>query len=172
MLGAKISSSALLDATDMTGPSLFSIGEDAVIAGVVLLQSHEVKNEFLRLSPIRIGQRSFVVTYAVIQKGNTVVDGAEVLGLNTSVEGKNSMVNAKTQDTHKGKEKMIRKTCKSETLIQFIGIYMVGFLSSNWIFDLHLYNRERTLIAAFWILLLISSLSLVTLHVSHILCYV
>lgn len=46
MLGAKIGSSVLLDTIDITDPYLVTIGDGAVIAEGVLIQSHEVKNGF------------------------------------------------------------------------------------------------------------------------------
>lgn len=89
MLGAKIPSSAVLDTIDISDPFLVSIGEEAVLAEGVLIQSHEVKNGILNLYPTRIGSRSSVGPYALIQKGAVVEDGAEILALNSG-EGGNS----------------------------------------------------------------------------------
>nr|XP_027066369.1 uncharacterized protein LOC113692197 [Coffea arabica] len=83
MLGAKIATSAVIDTIDITDPSLVSIGEEDVIAEGALLQSHEVRNGILSFSPIRMGQKSFVGPYAVIQKGSIIGDGAEVFALQT-----------------------------------------------------------------------------------------
>lgn len=84
MLGAKISSSALIDTIDITDPYLVSIGKEAVLAEGALLQSHEVKNGILSLSPIKIGSRSTIGAYAFLQRGTVLEDGNEVLALVSS----------------------------------------------------------------------------------------
>lgn len=78
MLGARIGSSVLLDTVDITDPSLVSIGDEAVIAEGVLIQSHEVKNGLLSFLPIRIGKNSSIGPYAVIQKGSVIGEGTKV----------------------------------------------------------------------------------------------
>ncbi|PHU29470.1 hypothetical protein BC332_01563 [Capsicum chinense] len=97
MLGANIASSAILDTVDITDPSLVSIGGEAVINEGVLLQSHEVKNGVLSFNPIRIGQKSSIGPYAVVQRGRTVEDGAHVLALNTSTTAVKSVKAKSTQ---------------------------------------------------------------------------
>lgn len=81
MLGARIGSSVLLDTTDITDPSLVSIGEGAVIAEGALIQAHEVKNGKLSFLPIRIGRNSSVGPYAVIQKGSVLGEESHVAAL-------------------------------------------------------------------------------------------
>ncbi|KAL2470487.1 4-coumarate--CoA ligase [Abeliophyllum distichum] len=134
MLGAKIPSSTLLDTIDITDPFLVSIGEEAVLAEGVMIQSHEMKNGILNLYPTRIGSRSSVGPYALIQKGAVVEDGAEILALNSGEGGnsKDNVVNAESFQKGKTVQQIITKnSVKSVTIIQqFFGIYMIGFLSS------------------------------------------
>lgn len=78
MQGARIGSSVLIDTVEITDPSLVSIGEEAVIAEGVLIQSHEVKNGALSFCPIKIGRNSAIGPYAVIQKGSIVGVGEEI----------------------------------------------------------------------------------------------
>lgn len=84
MLGAKVASSALIDTVDISDPYLVSIGEEAVLAEGALLQSHEMKDGNLSLSPIKIGSRSSVGPYAFLQRGTVLEDGDEVLPLVSS----------------------------------------------------------------------------------------
>ncbi|XP_048140315.1 uncharacterized protein LOC115738225 [Rhodamnia argentea] len=125
MLGARIGSSVLLDTVDITDPSLVSIGDGAVIAEGALLQSHEVRNSVLRFQPIRIGRNCSVGPYAVVQKGSVLREGAEVLALQKSEGGKSSLKMAKAENILK-----VSPGTLKETIQQFMGIYMVGFLSS------------------------------------------
>lgn len=71
----------MLDTTDITDPSLVSIGEGAVIAEGALIQAHEVKNGKLSFLPIRIGRNSSVGPYAVIQKGSVLGEESHVAAL-------------------------------------------------------------------------------------------
>ncbi|XP_076931501.1 uncharacterized protein LOC143596677 [Bidens hawaiensis] len=87
MLGAKIGSSVGLDTVDITDPYLVMIGDGAVVAEGVLIQSHEVKNGVLSLQPIIIGDNSCVGPYAVLQKGSFVDDGAQIPALQTCKDG-------------------------------------------------------------------------------------
>lgn len=125
MLGARIGSSVLLDTVDITDPSLVSIGDGAVIAEGALLQSHEVRNSVLRFQPIRIGRNCSVGPYAVIQKGSILGEGAEVLALQKSEGGKSALKMAKAENILK-----VSPGSLKETIQQFMGIYMVGLVSS------------------------------------------
>ena len=87
MLGARIGSSVLLDTVDITDPALVSIGDEAVIAEGVLVQSHEVKNGILSLHPINIGKCSSIGPYAVVQKGSVIGKSVEVQALQKVAEG-------------------------------------------------------------------------------------
>ncbi|KAK4408231.1 Long-chain-fatty-acid--AMP ligase FadD26 [Sesamum angolense] len=132
MLGAKIASSALLDTIDITDPYLVSIGEDAVLAEGALLQSHELKNGILSFYPIRIGRRSSVGPYALLQRGIVVEDGNEVLALTSGGEGK-SEVMTNVDNMQKGKMawQIINKNCENYASIRhLIGIYAIGCLGS------------------------------------------
>ncbi|KAK3408603.1 hypothetical protein EUGRSUZ_J00812 [Eucalyptus grandis] len=125
MLGARIGSSVLLDTVDITDPSLVSIGDGAVIAEGALLQSHEVRDSILRFQPIRIGRNCSVGPYAVVQKGSVLGEGAEVPALQKSERRKPAFKMA-------GADKILKVSPGSlkETIQQFMGIYMVGLLSS------------------------------------------
>ncbi|KAI6669511.1 hypothetical protein NL676_004396 [Syzygium grande] len=125
MLGARIGSSVLLDTVDITDPSLVSIGDGAVIAEGALLQSHEVRNSVLRFQPIRIGRNCSVGPYAVVQKGSVLGEGAEVPALQKSEGGKSALKMAEAENILK-----VSPGTPKETIQQFMGIYMVGFLSS------------------------------------------
>lgn len=111
MLGENITSSPILDTVDITDPSLVSIGEQAVINEGVLLQSHEVKNGVLSFNPIRIGQKSSIGPYAVVQRGSIVEDGTHVLALNTS----KTAVNVKATSTKK-----VSRIRNKETFINLV----------------------------------------------------
>ncbi|XP_057809111.1 uncharacterized protein LOC131023584 [Salvia miltiorrhiza] len=97
MLGAKVASSALIDTIDITDPYLVSIGEEDVLAEGALLQSHQVKNGILSLSPIKIGSRASVGPYALLQRGTVLEDEDEVLAL-VSSDG-NSEATTSHEDT-------------------------------------------------------------------------
>ncbi|KAL6966383.1 hypothetical protein U1Q18_032164 [Sarracenia purpurea var. burkii] len=132
MFGAKIGSSVLLDTIDITDPYLVSIGDGAVIAEGALIQSHEVKNGILNFYPIRVGQKSSVGPYAVIQKLSTVGDGVEVSALQMS-GGKTMSKIAKADNVQKDgmvQKKSNRTHENNEAIYQFFGIYMVAFLST------------------------------------------
>jgi hypothetical protein len=101
MLGAKIGSSVLLDTVDITDPSLVSIGDGAVIAEGALLQSHEVKNGILSFQAIRIGRNSSVGPYAVIQKGSTLGEEADVQPLQKTEGGKAVLKSSKAHNVQK-----------------------------------------------------------------------
>ncbi|XWS73491.1 hypothetical protein CRYUN_Cryun02cG0133800 [Craigia yunnanensis] len=128
MLGARIGSSVLLDTVDITDPSLVSIGDGAVVAEGALIQSHEVKNGILSLQSIRIGRNSSVGPYAVIQKGSVLGEGAEVLPLQKS-EGDTPIIrSAKANNVQKST--VLSNATPNKTMFHFMGIYLVGFLSS------------------------------------------
>ncbi|KAL5082599.1 hypothetical protein RYX36_011020 [Vicia faba] len=131
ILGARIGSSVLLDTVDITDPSLVSIGDEAVISEGVLVQSHEVKNGILSLHPIRIGRNSSIGPYAVIQKGSVVKEGAEIQPLQ-KVEGGQHVLKPTKFNNVKENAVLLVTTNKteSETIYHFLGIYLVGFLSS------------------------------------------
>ncbi|XP_019164111.1 PREDICTED: uncharacterized protein LOC109160273 [Ipomoea nil] len=129
ILGAKIASSALIDTVDITDPLLVSIDEESVISEGALIQSHEVKNGVLSFSVVRIGKRSSIGPYAVLQKGSIVGDGAEVLAQNKKAAAKIS----KPLNGHKGKvTRRIRKRNHGNhnSVFQLFGIYMIGYLNS------------------------------------------
>ncbi|KAM1756342.1 hypothetical protein ACFX11_005724 [Malus domestica] len=127
MLGARIGSSVFLDTVDITDPSLVSIGDGAVIAEGALIQSHEVKNGVLSFLPIRIGQNSSVGPYAVVQKGTILGEDLEVMALQKS-GGKSA---AKATNLQNGKmPPNVTKETQDGVLYQFIGIYIVGLLST------------------------------------------
>ncbi|KAL4576881.1 hypothetical protein LXL04_012981 [Taraxacum kok-saghyz] len=123
LFGARIGSSVLLDTVDVTDPSLVFIGDEAVIAEAALIQGHEVKNGVLSFLPIRIGQRSEIGPYAVIQKGSIVGEEGKVGALQKTETGKPVF--------RSSRRKIVQKDAvKSEAINHLIGIYMVGFLSS------------------------------------------
>ncbi|KAK7312416.1 hypothetical protein VNO77_36258 [Canavalia gladiata] len=131
MLGARIGSSVLLDTVDFTDPSLVSIGDEAVIAEGVLVQSHEVKNGILSFHPIRIGKCSSIGPYAVIQKGSVIGEGATVQALQKVGEGHHMLKPAKYNNADKNLElPVITSKTQHDIIYHFMGIYLVGFLSS------------------------------------------
>ncbi|KAG8370894.1 hypothetical protein BUALT_Bualt13G0030900 [Buddleja alternifolia] len=133
MLGAKIASSALVDTIDITDPYLVSIGEEAVLAEGALVQSHEVKNGVLSFCPIKIGPRSSVGPYALLQRGVVVEDGDEVLALSSGGEGKKEATTFDVDDLQKGKivQQIVGKNCENYTpIIHLFGIYAIGCLGS------------------------------------------
>lgn len=130
MLGARIGSSVLLDTVDITDPSLVLIGDGAVIAEGALIQSHEVKNGILSSLPIRIGRDSSVGPSAVIQKGSVLGEGAEVVALQKTDGGEPVSKLAKGNNFQK--DLMLETITRTQAgaMYHFVGIYMVGFLSS------------------------------------------
>ncbi|KAI3791351.1 hypothetical protein L2E82_05117 [Cichorium intybus] len=127
ILGAKIGSSVVLDTVDITDPYLVAIGDGAVIAEGALIQSHEVKKGVLSLQPIRIGEKSCVGSYTVIQKGSVVEDGVEIPALQSCKDGQNEFKVSKIPKVEKG---IILQEVKHKPFYHILGIYMVGFLSS------------------------------------------
>ncbi|KAI3898075.1 hypothetical protein MKX03_002146 [Papaver bracteatum] len=124
MLGANIGSSVLLDTIDITDPSLVSIGDGTVITEGVLIQSHEVKNGTLSFLPVRIGRKSSIDPYAVIQKGSILAEDSDIIPLQKT-DG------ATLIHTDKASKMSKDKTSKElEFLYHLAGIYMVGFISS------------------------------------------
>lgn len=101
LLGARIGSSVLLDTVNITDPALVSIGDQAVIAEGALIQGHEVKNGVLSFQPIRIGQRSEIGPYAVIQKGSILGEEAKVGTLQKTETGKRVSRSGRRQTVHK-----------------------------------------------------------------------
>ncbi|KAK7262556.1 hypothetical protein RJT34_30130 [Clitoria ternatea] len=131
MLGARIGSSVLLDTVDITDPSLVSIGDEVVIAEGVLVQSHEVKNGILSIHPIRIGKCSSIGPYAVIQKGSVIGEGVEVQALQKVGDGQHVLRHAKLNNSDKNAElSFTTGKTQYDIIYHFIGIYLVGFLSS------------------------------------------
>ncbi|MED6209626.1 hypothetical protein PIB30_056565 [Stylosanthes scabra] len=122
MLGARIGSSVLLDTVDITDPSLVLIGDEAVIAEGVLVQSHDVKSGILSLRAIKIGKSSSIGPYAVIQKGSVIGEGAEVQALQKVEGGQHVPKSAKLNN--------VDQNAEVPSIYHFIGIYLVGFLSS------------------------------------------
>ncbi|XVF19219.1 hypothetical protein REPUB_Repub11eG0090900 [Reevesia pubescens] len=128
MFGARIGSLVLLDTVDITDPSLVSIGDGAVVSEGALIQSHEVNNGILSFQSIRIGRNSSVGPYAVIQKGSVLGEEAEVLPLQKSEGGTPIIRSAKANNVQKST--MVSNATLSMTMSHFMGIYLVGFLSS------------------------------------------
>nr|XP_043633600.1 uncharacterized protein LOC122604798 [Erigeron canadensis] len=126
LFGARIGSSVVLDTVDITDPSLLFIGDGAVIAEGALIQGHEVKNGVLSFLPIRIGQRSEVGPYAVIQKGSVLGEEAKVGTLQKTESGKPVF--------RSGRRKSVQKDptndTQTSTISHLMGIYAVAFLSS------------------------------------------
>lgn len=128
MLGAKVASSALLDTIDISDPFLVSIGEEAVLAEGALIQSHEVRNGILSFYPTRIGARSSVGPYALLQRGVGVEEGDEVLPLTCSGDKMTEATASKSDNLVK---QAISKNCGNyAAIIHLLGIYMIGFLGS------------------------------------------
>ncbi|KAK7261575.1 hypothetical protein RIF29_27889 [Crotalaria pallida] len=131
MLGARIGSSVLLDTIDITDPSLVSIGDEAVIAEGVLVQSHEVKNEVLSFLPIRIGKNSSIGPYAVIQKGSVIKEGSEVQPLQKVEGGKHVLKTSKLNNVQENAVLLVTTSkTQSDAVYHLIGIYFSGLLSS------------------------------------------
>ncbi|RZB74440.1 Long-chain-fatty-acid--AMP ligase FadD28, partial [Glycine soja] len=135
MLGARIGSSVLLDTVDITDPSMVSIGDEVVISEGVLVQSHEVKNGILSFHPIRIGKCSSIGPYAVIQKGSVIGEGVEVQALRKVGQDQHVFKPAKLNNDNKkcyvqNAELLITSKTQYDIIYHFMGIYLVGFLSS------------------------------------------
>ncbi|KAK4254880.1 hypothetical protein QN277_007957 [Acacia crassicarpa] len=130
MLGARIGSAVLLDTVDITDPSLVSIGDKAVIAEGALLQSHEVKNGLVSFFPIRIGRGSSIGPYAVLQKGSIVGEGSEVQPLQKVEAGQRVPKMTKLNNVKNAALTVEAIEAESAVINHFIGIYLIGFLSS------------------------------------------
>ncbi|XP_059665191.1 uncharacterized protein LOC132311333 [Cornus florida] len=147
MFGARIGSSVVLDTVDITDPALVSIGDGVVIAEGVLVQSHEVKNGILSFLPIRIGRNSSVGPYAVIQKGSVVGEEAEVQALQKT-EG-DKPISRSTKVNNVRKHAVLSEPpndTQLEAFYHFMGIYMVGLLSSlsaTIVYFLYIYLTQR-----------------------------
>ncbi|RZC83134.1 hypothetical protein C5167_045919 [Papaver somniferum] len=129
MLGAKIGSLVLLDTIDITDPSLVSIGDGSVISEGVLIRSHEVKNGTLSFLPVRIGRKSSVGPYAVIQKGSILTEDSDILPLQKT-DGATLICTDKASKMNKGEmmSEFEDKTSKElEFLYHLAGIYMFPF---------------------------------------------
>ncbi|CAK8575846.1 unnamed protein product [Lathyrus sativus] len=131
MLGARIGSSVLLDTVDITDPALVSIGDEVVVAEGVLVQSHEVKKGVLSLHPIRIGNCSSIGPYAVVQKGSVVGESVEVQALQKVGGGEHVLKPNNLDNIDKNADlPVINSKTQYDTIYHFMGIYLVGFLSS------------------------------------------
>ncbi|CAN1200142.1 Long-chain-fatty-acid--AMP ligase FadD32 [Linum perenne] len=124
MLGAQVGSSVLLDSVDITDPSLVSIGDGVVIAEGALVQSHEVKNEVLSFLPIKIGRNSSIGPYSMIHKGSIVGEQIDVPPLQRVQNG------IPASKTNKKKSKFHSYSSLKNATAHFVGVYMVGLLSS------------------------------------------
>ncbi|XP_057823992.2 uncharacterized protein LOC131036185 [Cryptomeria japonica] len=71
-LGADIGKDVVLDSTDITDPSMVSIADEAVVSEGATVENHQVKNGMLFLGPVRIGSRSSVGPYALLQMGTVL----------------------------------------------------------------------------------------------------
>ncbi|WOL12047.1 hypothetical protein Cni_G20811 [Canna indica] len=129
MQGARIGPSVLIDTVDITDPSLVSIGQGAVIAEGVLIQSHELRNGVLSFCSINIGRNSAIGPYAVIQKGSIVGEGAEIQPLQ-NVDAANPIDSSERTSKIEKKELYEGIPKKLVSLYHFFGIYAIGFLSS------------------------------------------
>ncbi|KAJ8759599.1 hypothetical protein K2173_008779 [Erythroxylum novogranatense] len=130
MFGARIGSSVLLDTVDITDPSLVSVGDGAVIAEGALIQGHEINNGTLSFRPIRISRNSSVGPYAVVQKGSTVGEKSDLRPLQKSEGGKAVFRSSKLYNGQKGGEVPHPGISLSNAIFHFMGIYLVGFLST------------------------------------------
>ncbi|KAD5961681.1 hypothetical protein E3N88_13154 [Mikania micrantha] len=126
LFGARIGSSVLLDTVNITDPALVSIGDQAVIAEGALIQGHEVKNGVLSFLPIRIGQRSEIGPYAVIQKGSVLGEDAKVGTLQKTEAGKH----VSRLGSRRNVQKDADNGAQTKAIYHLLGIYVVGFLSS------------------------------------------
>ncbi|KAK2382141.1 long-chain-fatty-acid--AMP ligase FadD26 [Trifolium repens] len=131
MFGARIGSSVLLDTVDITDPALVAIGDEIVIAEGVLVQSHEVKNGILSLHPIKIGKCSSIGPYAVVQKGSVIGESAQVQALQKVGGDEHVLFPDKVNNIDKNADlSIINSKTQYDAIYHFIGIYLVGFLSS------------------------------------------
>ncbi|WJX51731.1 hypothetical protein P8452_37899 [Trifolium repens] len=131
MFGARIGSSVLLDTVDITDPALVAIGDEVVIAEGVLVQSHEVKNGILSLHPIKIGKCSSIGPYAVVQKGSVIGESAQVQALQKVGGDEHVLFPDKVNNIDKNADlSIINSKTQYDAIYHFIGIYLVGFLSS------------------------------------------
>ncbi|OWM69223.1 hypothetical protein CDL15_Pgr025410 [Punica granatum] len=131
MLGARIGSSVLLDTVDITDPALISIKEGAVIAEGALLQGHQVRNGVLSFLPIRIGRNSTVGPYAVLLKGSNIGEETEVPALQKVEGGKPELRCTRNSTRQKDSTSLyLSAETRSEAIYHFIGIYVIGLLSS------------------------------------------
>ncbi|XP_076942402.1 uncharacterized protein LOC143612262 [Bidens hawaiensis] len=126
LFGARIGSSVLLDTVNITDPALVSIGDQAVIAEGALIQGHEVRNGVLSFLPVRIGQRSEIGPYAVIQKGSVVGEEGKVGTLQKTETGKPVFRSSR----RKSVQKDALNSTQTEAIHHLMGIYVVGLLSS------------------------------------------
>ncbi|KAJ0563865.1 putative AMP-dependent synthetase/ligase, amine oxidase, phosphopantetheine binding ACP [Helianthus annuus] len=126
LFGARIGSSVLLDTVNITDPALVSIGDQAVVAEGALIQGHEVRNGVLSFMPIRIGQRSEIGPYAVIQRGSILGEEAKVGTLQKTETGKP----VSRSGRRKNVQKDVANDTQTEAIYHLMGIYVVGFLSS------------------------------------------
>ncbi|EEF48850.1 conserved hypothetical protein [Ricinus communis] len=127
VLGARIGSSVLLDTVAITDPSLVSIGDGVVIAEGALIQGHEVKNGILSFNPIKIARNSSVGPYAVVQKGSVIGEGVHVPPLQKYEADKITFKSSKVQ---KGAVHQNPDMSQNGAIYHFMGIYMVGLLST------------------------------------------
>ncbi|CAI9106622.1 OLC1v1005818C1 [Oldenlandia corymbosa var. corymbosa] len=131
MMGAQIGSSVMLDTVDITDPALVSIGDETVLAEGALIQSHAVRNGILSFLPIRIGKSSSVGPYAVIQKGSVLGARSKVPALQKTEAGKPIPRSGQSTNSSEVTEmsEVIDHT-GSEAIYHFMGIYLVGLISS------------------------------------------
>ncbi|XP_057823986.2 uncharacterized protein LOC131036178 [Cryptomeria japonica] len=87
LLGADIGKDVVLDSTDITDPSMVSIADEAVISDGATLESHQVKNGMLFLGPVKIGSRSLVGPFALLQMGTVLASGSVVPALHRTEIG-------------------------------------------------------------------------------------
>ncbi|KAK1315176.1 hypothetical protein QJS10_CPA06g01753 [Acorus calamus] len=135
MLGARIGASVIIDTIDTTDPSLVSIGDGAVITEGALVQGHEVKDGMIRFRPVKIGRKSSVGPYAVIQNGSIVGEEFQVLPLQKLKEESRFMHQRGLQNLKRNSHRDLKKnTCLfinswPSTQLVFSALYLLPSLT-------------------------------------------
>ena len=80
-LGARIGKDVMIDTVTVGAPALLEVGDGASIGAFVNIENARVEAGTLILGPVRLERESVLDSYAVLEEGTTLGEGARLCGL-------------------------------------------------------------------------------------------
>lgn len=85
LLGAKVGKNVYMETLTMEETDLHTVGDGAVILDGAGLDSHTVEGRTWKIDDIKVGRGAIIETNAIILKGASLADGAQVGALSTTM---------------------------------------------------------------------------------------